>query len=83
VVQNVDHLGIVAGLIDEIGIVSYINEKVGTDPREKVSAGIIVKAMLLNGLGFISAPLYMFEQFGRIQVPESGMREGIGHSGEA
>jgi transposase len=56
-------LGIVAGLIDEIGIVAYINEKLGTDPREKVSAGIIVKAMLLNGLGFISSPLYMFEQF--------------------
>jgi transposase len=53
----------VAGLIDEIGIVEYINEKLGTNGREKVSAGIIVKAMLLNGLGFVSAPLYMFEQF--------------------
>ena len=63
VIQDIDHLGIVAGLIDEIGIVAYINEKLGTDPREKVSAGVIVKAMLLNGLGFVSAPLYMFEQF--------------------
>jgi len=44
-------------------MVAYINEKLGTDPREKVSAGIVVKAMLLNGLGFVSAPLYMFEQF--------------------
>lgn len=46
-----------------MGVVEYINEKLGTDPREKVSAGVIVKAMLLNGLGFVSAPLYMFEQF--------------------
>lgn len=41
----------------------YINEKLGTDTREKVSAGVIVKAILLNGLGFVSAPLYLFEQF--------------------
>lgn len=76
-VQNVDHLGIVAGLIDEIGIVGYINEKVGTDPREKVSAGIIVKAMLLNGLGFISAPLYMFERFFTGIATEHLLGEGI------
>jgi transposase len=77
VVQNVNHLGIVAGLIDEIGIVAYINEKLGTDPREKVSAGIIVKAMLLNGLGFISAPLYMFEQFFTGLATEHLLGEGI------
>ena len=57
-VENLDHLGIVAGLIDEIGIVELVNERLGTDPREKVSIGIVVKAMLLNGLGFMSAPLY-------------------------
>ena len=56
-VQNLDHLGIVAGLIDEIGIVEQLNKKLGVDPREKVSSGVIVKAMLLNGLGFVSAPL--------------------------
>jgi transposase len=64
-------------LIDEIGIVGYINEKLGTDPREKVSAGIIVKAMLMNGLGFISAPLYMFEQFFTGIATEHLLGEGI------
>ena len=62
-VENLDHLGIVAGLIDEIGIVELLNERLWTDPREKVSTGIAVKAMLLNGLGFVSAPLYLFENF--------------------
>jgi len=62
-VENLDHLGIVAGIIDEIGIVEYINEKIGRSSREKVSAGIMVKAMILNGLGFVSAPLYMFSKF--------------------
>lgn len=77
VVQNVDHLGIVAGLIDEIGVVKYINENVGRDPRERVSAGIIVKAMVLKGLGFISAPLYMFEQFFTGIATEHLLGDGI------
>ena len=62
-IKNIDHLGIVAGLIDEIGIVKTINSKLGIDPREKISAGILVKAILLNGLGFVSRPLYLFNQF--------------------
>ncbi|MFM1841401.1 MAG: hypothetical protein RLZZ490_132 [Cyanobacteriota bacterium] len=62
-VKNLDHLGIVAGLIDKIKTLELLNERLGTDPGEKVSIGIVVKAMLLNGLGFVSAPLYLFEQF--------------------
>ncbi len=53
-IKNIDHLGIVAGLIDEIGIVETINSKLRIDPREKISAGILVKAILINGLGFVS-----------------------------
>jgi transposase len=62
-VKNLDHLGIIAGLIDEMGIVEQLNQRLGVDSREKVSPGVVVKAMLLNGLGFVSAPLYLFEQF--------------------
>ena len=38
-VVNLDHLGIVAGIIDEMGIVEQINTMVGRKSREKVSAG--------------------------------------------
>jgi transposase len=62
-VQNLDHLGLVAGLIDEIGIVEQINQLVGEKPGEIVSPGHAVKAMILNGLGLVSAPLYLFSQF--------------------
>jgi transposase len=62
-IKNIDHLGIVAGLIDEIGIVETINSKLGIDSREKITAGMIVKAILINGLGFVSRPLYLFNQF--------------------
>lgn len=62
-IKNIDHLGIVAGLIDEIGVVEIINYKLGIDPRQKITAGILVKAILINGLGFVSRPLYLFSQF--------------------
>lgn len=62
-VENLDHLGIVAGLVDALGIVEAVNQHVGEDPREQASPGIVVKAMILNGLGFVSAPLYLFQEF--------------------
>ena len=61
--KNLDHLGIIAGIIDDIGIVEKINKIVGNDVREKISAGQVVKAIILNGLGFVSQPLYLFEKF--------------------
>lgn len=76
-VANLDHLGIVAGIIDEMGIVEQINTMVGRKSREKVSAGVIVKAMLLNGLGFVSAPLYMFSQFFEGKATEHLLGTGI------
>lgn len=60
---SLDHHGIVAGIIDDIGLVDVINEEFGIHPQEAVSTGVAVKAMILNGLGFVSAPLYLFERF--------------------
>lgn len=51
-VENLDHLGLIASLIDEIGIIPKINELVGKQPGEIVSPGLVVKAMIINGLGF-------------------------------
>ncbi len=76
-VQNLDHLGLVAGLIDEIGIVEQINQLVGEKPGEIVSPGHAVKAMILNGLGLVSAPLYLFSQFFEGKGTEHLIGEGI------
>lgn len=62
-VQNIDHLGLVAGMIDEIGLVEQINQLLGQHPQEQISAGHAVKAMILNGLGFVSGALYIFSKF--------------------
>jgi len=62
-IKNLNHLGIIAGIIDEIGIVKIINEQLGTDQKEIVSPGVIIKAIIINGLGFVARPLYLFPQF--------------------
>ncbi|MBD2580567.1 DUF4277 domain-containing protein [Oscillatoria sp. FACHB-1406] len=61
-INDLDHLGLVAGLIDEIGIVEIINEITGEHKSELVSVGMGVKGMILNGLGLVSAPLYLFHR---------------------
>ncbi len=60
-----------------MGIEGEINRIIGRISREKVSAGVIVKAMLLNGLGFVSAPLYMFSKFFEGKPTEHLLGEGI------
>lgn len=52
-----------AGVIDEMGLVEQVNQRLGQHPLQVVSPGQAVKAMNLNGLGFVIAPLYLFEQF--------------------
>lgn len=76
-VQNLDHLGLVAGMIDEIGIVEQINQLVGEQAGEIVSPGHAVKAMILNGLGLVSAPLYLFSRFFEGKATEHLIGEGI------
>ena len=51
-IKNLDHLGLVVGLIDELEIESIVNEALGIDRFEKVTAGQIVKGIIINGLDF-------------------------------
>ena len=62
-VQDIVHLGIVAGIIDEMSLVDLFNLLIGNHSQEIIRAGQVVKRMIINGLDFISAPLYLFEKF--------------------
>ena len=75
--MRIDHLGIVAGIVDSIGLVEIINDLLESKPGEKVSAGHVVKAMILNGLGFVSKPLYMFPKFFEQIACEHLIGEGV------
>ena len=61
--KNLAHLGIVSGVCKKIGLVEEINCIVGVDPRQKVTCGQAVVAMILNALGFVDRPLYLFPEF--------------------
>ncbi|MEM6613768.1 MAG: IS1634 family transposase [Cyanobacteria bacterium P01_C01_bin.72] len=76
-VQDINHLGIIAGIVDEIGIVEIINRLLGNHPLEQVSAGHVVKALILNCLGFLTAPLYLFSQFFVGKATEHLIGEGV------
>lgn len=62
-VQILNHLGIIAGIIDEIELVEDSNQLLGSNPKEIVSPGHVIKAMIINELGFVSVSLYLFYKF--------------------
>jgi transposase len=60
--EVLDHLGIVAGICREIGLVEQIDQQV---PKRSgpISVGQAVQAMVINALGFVSRPLYLSPEF--------------------
>ena len=61
--RNLDHLGIVSQICDEIGIVETIDRILPPDSNMRISYGECIKLMVINGLGFTSRPLYLEAQF--------------------
>jgi len=74
--QRLDHLGIVAGICREIGLIEQINQAVG-ESRRKVSYGAAVQAMVLNGLGFSSRALYLTPQYMQNKPVDLLIGEGL------
>ena len=54
-----------------------INQKLGVDNREKITTGQVIKALILNGLGMVSRPLYLFSQFFEDKAIEKLLGTGI------
>src|SRR4029453_11429770 len=62
--QVLDHLGLVAGMFEELGITEVIDRATQQDPEMRiVTVGHAVKAMVLNGLGFLNQQLYLMPHF--------------------
>jgi transposase len=76
-VDNLDHLGWVAGIIDELGLVELTDQILNGKPRIHVTTGQVVKAMLLNCMGFVSAPLYLFSDFSESKPTEHLLGVGL------
>ena len=61
--QDLHHYGIISGICNEIELVDQINKLAGSNPQRKVSIGECTKAMIINGMGYTTRPLYLAHQF--------------------
>ncbi len=75
-VKQIHHLGLVAGMCNEIGLIKTIDQYI-LKPKRKVSVGQAVQAMILNGLGFTGRALYLTPSFYRHRPVETLIGEGI------
>jgi transposase len=73
--RTLDHLGLVAGMYDELGIGEVVDRLVA--PKRQVSVGQAVKAMVLNGLGFMDQRLYLTPRFFEDKPTERLVGAGI------
>jgi transposase len=75
--KNIDHLGIVAAVCQEIGLVEEVDKIVGVGDKQIVTTGEAVMAMVINGLGFVNRPLYLTPEFMKNKPMELFFREDI------
>ena len=62
--QILDHLGLVAGMFEELGSAEVIDQATQQAPEMRMgTAGPAVKAMVRNGLGFVNQPLARVPHF--------------------
>lgn len=62
--EVLDHLGLVAGMFEELGIGDVLDQATQQTPEMRiVTVGNAVKAMVLNGLGFVNQQLYLVPLF--------------------
>jgi transposase len=60
---NIGHLGIVAGIFDDLKIAEVIDRALPKQGSRNLPHSIAAKAMILNGLGFTHQRLYLFPNF--------------------
>jgi transposase len=62
--QVLDHLGLVAGMFDELSLGDVLDQATHQNPEMRdLTVGEAVKAMVLNGLGLINQALYLVPRF--------------------
>ena len=62
--ESIEHLGVVAGMYEELGIGELLDNVIKQDLEQRhLSIGQCVKAMVLNGLGLAQRRLYLTADF--------------------
>ena len=78
-IKRLDHLGIVAGVIKDLGLIEAIDQRLQRDEndQEKITPGEAIAGMILNGLGFSDKPLSLTPQFFETKALETLFRPGV------
>jgi transposase len=78
-IKRLDHLGIVAGVIKDLGLVEAIDKRLQKDTQnqEKITPGEAIAGMIMNGLGFSDRPLSLAPQFFETKALEVLFRPGV------
>src|SRR3989441_2200255 len=76
-VERLDHLGLIASVIKDLGLIRMIDARIVPDEQEEITPGEAVAGMILNGLGFANRPLSLTPQFFANKPLDLLFREGI------
>jgi transposase len=76
-VERLDHLGVIASVIKDLGLIGMIDTRLVPDEQEVITPGEAVAAMILNGLGFANRPLSLTPQFFASKPLDLLFRAGI------
>jgi len=76
----IGHLGIVAGIFDELNINEVIDRALPKRGSRNLPHSVIIKAMILNGLGFTGQRLYVFPNYFKTIPTEKLLGAGISPS---
>jgi transposase len=76
-IERLDHLGVIASVIKDLGLIDMINARLVPDAQEVLTPGEAMAGMILNGLGFANRPLSLTPQFFAHKPLDLLFHEGI------
>src|SRR5260370_8713824 len=76
-VERLDHLGVVAPVIKDLGIIEMIDARLPQHDQEEITTGEAVAGMIVNGLGFANRPMSLTPQFFANKPLDLLLRPGV------
>ena len=76
--KSFDHLGLVAGMCQELGVAEYFDQAHPNQSEHRhITCGQLVVSMILNGLGFVGRTLHMYPEYFAEKPLERLIAKGI------
>ena len=72
-----EHLGLVAGVFDQLEIAEIIDDRIPKLRNHNLEHSKVIKAMILNALGYVGQRLYLFPEFYEKLPVERLLGEGV------